>query len=162
MGPTEKQVLKAVWDAIHAPKPKGIILYGNVGTGKTTIFRALELFYKRSGNMRRSFGIFNATKVSGTYSVRGEMVFDLIGSESGLDIYIDDLGLEPIESNYYGQRVNLFQRVLLERYLIRNRYLTHISTNMSPAELEKRYGSQVLDRLNETNIWINIKGNSKR
>ena len=61
---------------------------------------------------------------------------------------IDDLGSEPQEVSYYGNRLNLMEHIVEERYL--DRKLTHFTSNFNMEQLEQLYGQRVASRLYES------------
>ena len=62
----------------------------------------------------------------------------------------DDLGVEP-SGRYFATNCNVMGEVLISRYELfkRNKIKTHLTTNLSATELEKRYGNRVRSRMRE-------------
>jgi len=140
----------------------GLILSGNVGTGKTHFLKSCI----------RIRAFLKASKFVEIYKEQGGMMsngfwYETIGvSESETwtrNIIIDDLGIEPV-CNYYGTTVELLEEILNQRYLDwqRTRALTLITTNLSPAQMQKRYDARTCDRLMEMCDLIEFAGDSVR
>lgn len=74
----------------------------------------------------------------------------------------DELGREPCPAKYFGTEVNVMQYIFQCRYEFRNECLTHVTTNFSPKEIQRMYGSYIADRINEMFNVIEMTGQSRR
>ena len=143
---------------------KGLFIWGDIGTGKTTLLELVRLFTRY---VRRpvdselwTFPLFPATEVSASYSKRGV---------AGLDEYLaytrvgfDDLGLEPRPSRYYGDTLNVFERVLQQRSRFGSDGAWFATTNMRPEQIRDFYGDQTYDRCREMVNNVELTGYSRR
>lgn len=152
-------------------KRPGLLLYGKVGTGKSTLLNAMAKVINDSCEKERDANNkFKATleewkvvTVIKAKSVISESVdpkgrYDIMRSTAILAI--DELGVEPTESKLYGNVTEPLIDLLCERY---DRQLcTIISTNMGDSEIAERYGRRVSDRFNEMFATVPFEGESFR
>lgn len=132
----------------------GLFLFGNVGTGKTFFFRAVGDVLARNGKPR--------PVVYPMMDTVGQKVEDLRAffmDAARDDVVLDDIGSEPT-FNEYGNRWDVLPWLLEMRLASSGR--THFTTNLSPAELSKRYGARTVDRLHEMACDVTFKGKSNR
>ncbi|MEO2126849.1 MAG: hypothetical protein ABGW91_01700 [Christiangramia sp.] len=140
---------------------KGILLYGNLGVGKSMLFGIFHRMGKYLYNLNNTDFWF--PKIStGSFVDRyinslknSSSTFDLDAYRRG-NLYIDDLGFEKKAFNNH----ELIGELLFERY--RNNALTFVTTNLSPREVSERYGARIGDRLAEMFNIIKWEGESLR
>lgn len=135
---------------------KGIMLYGPVGCGKTSIFK---LF---SCNPVSSYALISCRKVASDYSKIGSEAIDeysgylqpVISTDyfkhRSFGICFDDLGTEEIKKNY-GNEANVMADILLNRYdsQLSMKNKTHLTTNLNAEQIEQMYGARVRSRSRE-------------
>jgi DNA replication protein DnaC len=137
---------------------KGIALMGGVGVGKTMIMQAF------AQNQYLSYGIVSSSQISYAYQSQGFEVVsiftDLIKtSENQFGQVIrgrcyDDIGTEE-ERKHYGDKVNIMAEILQECYYRHPYNYTHITTNLTPDEVEAFYGLRIRSRMREMfNLFI--------
>lgn len=140
---------------------KGLVLYGPIGCGKTTI---LELFHR---NSRQSFMIATCRMVVEDYNIQGPEGLlkyksphhtnsrDLYLGQTQLGIVFDDLGTE-IEGSHFGKKLNVMQDILLSRYENPDTRgpMTHITTNITPKTIQEFYDARLRSRMREMFNWI--------
>ena len=156
---------KCEWDLA-----KGLCIQGNIGTGKTLSIKLCQRIFK-------GIKITPARHIIREYMVEGAKIIDGYGRESfakgnhggsdftkPINLCIDDLGLEEVNTKFYGNSANVISDILLDRYdtFITYGMLTHATTNLDSANMEKIYGSRVRDRLKEMMNQIVLIGESKR
>lgn len=136
---------------------KAIGIIGPTGTGKTLTFKALSEYLKiddvkflRNGNISKfGFEVVSSRFLASHFIAKG---FD------GIEPYIikpvlciDDLGAEPDNITHYGNKLNLIQHIIEERYM--NNRITHFSSNNKMERIHDIYGDRVYSRLvGSTNI----------
>jgi len=153
---------------------KGIMLMGSVGTGKTTIMRIFKEYLMGIGS-KRHYHIASARDVERVFAMQGingirQFVYNSYKDPRGMPqekpaIYcFEDLGLENTSTKNYGNESNPMAEVLLDRYdlFISNALKTHVTTNLSPAELERLYDNRLRSRFREMFTKIIIEGQDKR
>lgn len=135
---------------------KGILLFGGVGVGKTTLLR---MFVE---NMAFSYRIISCRDIERKFSEEGDVIIDRISQNMEvannvnrfghkvLGYCFDDLGTETSVSKHYGKQKNVMAEILLNRYDLGLDFRsTHITTNLSVYELTEVYGTRVLDRIKQ-------------
>ncbi|MFY7671587.1 hypothetical protein ACOSP6_10935 [Tenacibaculum sp. MEBiC06402] len=141
---------------------KGLLVFGDCGVGKTVLFEIIRRvgrdIYSATGVKRMLFkkiscGSFVSAYMMATKSKN--MSFDLKEFQKGR-LFIDDLGFEKLAFNQY----ELMEQILFERYS--KNALTFLTTNLTPSEIENRYGKRIGDRLQEMFNYIKWEGNSFR
>ena len=162
---------------------KGILIEGNIGTGKSTLLRALRLFSIALASMpqvrhlqARGWIMEPAALMAMHYSSTGSLnrylprVKDLDNYNHRTlgwrypPICIDDIGTENIPTLYMGNRINFVEILLRERYRYFQDYgaLTHATTNEDMDGLINLYGEVVYDRIKEMFNIITLEGESRR
>jgi len=153
--------------------PKGIYIAGEVGTGKTLSIKIMQRMFGNFSivSSRHLVREFLQSKVNGmdildSYG-RNSFQKDVNGNRNikkPIHICIDDLGLDDVNSKLYGNQVNIFMEILLDRYECWIDYgmKTLITTNAPPKIMEECYGTRVRERLREMCEYITITGESKR
>lgn len=155
---------------------KGIMLMGDVGTGKTTIMKLFEI------NKRQSYTTISCRKVAGQFADTKGIG---LGAHEILQVYsrntpnsymdmtyflqkergycFDDLGTEETKKNF-GNEVDVMKEILLNRYDNKQATWnsTHITTNLSADEIEGYYGARVRSRMREMFNMIILKGADRR
>lgn len=152
---------------------KGLWIWGNIGTGKTTLLRVIDRALTRIHN-RTADDDFQITKwitfrtaldLADCYVDDGPLS---IRRAAGIQrLAIDDVGVEPIAASHYGTPSNVIGELLMRRYELmgrndRLRYQTFATTNMAPDELAGRYGERVYDRLGEMFNFVQFGGFTRR
>ncbi len=145
------------WDnRFNGDVRKGLMIRGNVGTGKTIIVRAL-------------YEIILAFEILDPCFIRATELQDLYMRDDieGIDrakkrtyTIIDDLGVEPVEAKIYGNVKEPFNDVFDYRYW--NNKRTVITTNLTPSEIELTYGTRIIDRFRECMNDLVLDGESFR
>lgn len=148
---------------------KGILMCGNVGTGKTLL---MKLF---SRNPRQCFNIESAKNISETYQTDGvaalnyycqphknpmndaEMFYQPVAG-----LCIDDLGAEDVKKNY-GNNSNVIGDIIESRYSKGfTGPLLHGTTNLTAVQLAEYYGPRVTSRMREVFNFIELPGTDRR
>lgn len=154
---------RAVIEWMMQGKKWGLLICGSVGTGKTTMLKAIfrmldEHHYCLKGNFYVGLmGWSSAIELTNDYINH----HDLFETDMyRLYLGIDDLGQEPENINAYGNIAHPVRDILLHRY--ENNRITIITTNLTPQDIKERYGERVADRMREMMQVITFNGQSYR
>lgn len=141
---------------------KGILLSGPVGCGKSSLMFLMRYFQ----SIENRYIIRPCREVSFEFSQAG---FDTIQKYThksfrnfNPQVYcFDDLGAEN-NLKHFGNNCNVMAEILQTRYelFISRNLVTHITTNLSAAEIELAYGSRVRSRMREMFNLIAFDGDS--
>ena len=142
---------------------KGVTLLGNVGTGKSYLFK--QVFFdvsKGETNYDTTASMWTANAISALYNSKGmegiqkTFTYQLQGR---MPLVIDDIGTEVVSSNY-GIKLDIIEWLILECYAAGTTIYT--TSNLTLDALTKRYGSRVVDRLKEKTYIVVLQGESFR
>src|SRR5690554_5804373 len=135
---------------------KGLMIRGNVGTGKTVIVKALKKLIKSKEGKNACF--LHSIELQDLY-IQNDL--DGIDRAKKRDYtIIDDVGTEAAETKLYGNAKEPFNDVFDYRY--RNDKITIITTNLPPSEIENTYGTRIIDRFRECMNDLVLDGKSFR
>ncbi len=146
---------------------KGLYIAGNTGTGKSWALEILAA-YAMVCNFQIQFGENKRCLYWG--NVRTDIICDKYKTEGTFDNYkqmsiigIQDLGAEPIESMYMGNRENVLRQILEYRG-DRSDQMTLITSNlpMTHKVFIDKYDDRVASRLNKMCNYFEIKGKDRR
>ncbi|MBR0177759.1 MAG: hypothetical protein IJQ11_10050 [Bacteroidales bacterium] len=154
-------------------KRPGLLLFGKVGTGKTTLLRAIcatinevcERDTYENGTRENTLDNFRCISIVKAKGIINDYInpqsrprYELMTKVSLMAI--DELGVEPMESKSYGNVSEPLIDLFCERY--DRQLLTIVSTNLGNAEIRQRYGTRLADRFNEMFATIPFNGQSFR
>lgn len=130
------EVVSAISDYL---KGYNIWLCGNVGIGKT-------FFFETMSKIRVGRGAEPIVKLSMIETQGWDMTSAREWAEDHRqdDVLIDDVGVEPIMKSW-GQEAELFP-YLLEKRMQATSVRTHLTSNLGPLDVKRRYGDRVIDR----------------
>lgn len=141
-------------------KRKWLLLIGNIGTGKTTLAKAIVNVYNSlTAKQDEKMMILNAVTLADYY--RRDSVDDIIRIRKRPKILIDDIGTESESLNVYGNTVYPFADFVLNKY-DDPLSIVLLTTNLNSAEIASRYGERVLDRIVEKCFVVKNEGKSLR
>lgn len=153
-------------DRVKGDLSKGILLMGKPGTGKTVLMELFSryvaydemYFIAEEKQCNLHYPIVQVNVAVNNYETAGSDFIELFKRRR--IICFDDLGEENKEAVHFGNRMNVMQQILEERY---NRCcLTLATTNHSIDELGKMYGARVHSRIIEMfNVMI-LPGHDRR
>lgn len=162
-----KEILNELFSYAHGvgklDPNKGIWLYGEVGTGKSTLIKILAEYQR---TMWKGFKCVNCASLAAMFSSYGiESLNESTWNEgymgsNPVERAFDELGRETIPAKYYGNELNVMQHIIQIRYDLKVK--THITTNITPEAIIPLYGEHIYDRAVEMFNFIEMKGESKR
>ena len=128
-------------------KGKGLFLIGSNGRGKSILAtKILPWFFKEQGY---GYEIFLANEINQN---KERVMYPKI-------LCIDDIGVEDI-ANDYGEKINVFAKVMDE--VERKKKMIIITTNLTKEQLEKKYSTRTIDRINGCCKVVAFNGESMR
>lgn len=147
---------------------KGLLLWGDIGTGKSTMLRIIRNF---CGDVRPivdgkrySFGITNVIDVCADYADESSG-----GGYRAIRRYIenprqafDELGSETVPTGRYGNFENVMQYIFQSRYDNRNHQFTHATTNLTVDQIRDVYDERIYDRFKEMFNFVALRGKTFR
>lgn len=148
----EKKISTATKWLINGKKP-GLLLFGSIGSGKTTLARAIMrtinyLYYSVYRDQRKEIAeisALNLVKLLATGEKPDEESF--LRFQKREMLFIDDLGLEPAAIKNYGNEILPVVDLLYYRH---DRMLFTICTsNLDMDGLEEKYGKRTGSRFYE-------------
>lgn len=129
-------------------------LCGTVGVGKTYFFETMS-------RLRRAREMEPIVKLS-MIETQGWTMDDAsqwAREAAECDVLIDDVGAEPM-LNHYGEKVEVFPYLLELRMQTRMR--THLTSNLAPKDILRRYDRRVADRFVQMFRMVEIKSKDSR
>ncbi|MFA6260380.1 MAG: hypothetical protein WC760_02860 [Bacteroidia bacterium] len=150
---------------------KGIMLRGNVGSGKSILFRTHRTLLQHDEYrvLFRKFTFTTCEAVAKQYQAKGDhyiekyttraVTFDY-GRPVLSHVCFDDLGNEE-PKNHYGNYREVMKDIITERYdhFVDHGLITCATTNLTMDEIEKRYDPRVRSRLEQMCNVIGIGSN---
>lgn len=120
----------------------GLMLVGRFGNGKTTMARAICRLVSVLYN--RNVWAMNASDIVELQLKDADRFGNF---KTATQIFIDDLGMEPVEVKDFGTIKAPLINILYHRYEAMK--FTICTTNEDDAGLKSKYGDRIADRLNE-------------
>lgn len=172
-----KALISAIYDWCWRKKcsvldiNKGLLLWGDIGVGKSVLLRGLRIYEGKinrylcgSGNKSLGFDFMSAAEISLIYAEKGmEGISKFTDREKMGNLAIDEVGREPTDSKHFGTSINVIQVILQLRYEVKNKFFTHLTTNMNPdTDFSLHYGAYIADRVKEMFNVVEVKGKTRR
>lgn len=138
----------------------GLLLYGGLGTGKTTLAKAIcSLVDQIEGSVfssdRRGIYRVSAIELAKNALDNNQYLNRIKGNEM---LYIDDLGIEPTTLKVYGNEFSPVTDLLYYRYEMRR--FTIATSNLDIKGFGERYGARIQDRMVDMFNKISFGDNS--
>jgi DNA replication protein DnaC len=141
---------------------KGVFLYGDFGTGKSSIMKAFNLL-----STTKKFKIKSAKDIAKAYA--GDASLEEKGGYAAISRYndittkngtavgwlFDDLGAESVVK-HYGQEENVMADIIISLYDKGHKGKIHVTSNLHPEELTAKYGNRAASRMMEMFNFIHI------
>lgn len=148
---------------------KGLLLIGNVGTGKTELLKMLNRYYAYTGMDRMSFRIKNIPELADDFSLSGRAAFQKILKGNWMFdelCFIDEKTGKP-DREYamnYGDKILIGQKVIYDRYnsFIEDGWHSMFTTNANTKQIKEVYGERIWSRLVEMCNIIVYTGSDRR
>lgn len=127
----------------------GLLLYGSIGSGKSTLGRAISkligILFNSSISSERK-GVYRVSALELAKNVTDDPAyFNKLKNQELL--FIDDIGTEPASVKSWGNEFSPVTELIYARY---DRQLFTIATsNLKDADFGERYGYRISDRLEE-------------
>lgn len=137
---------------------KGLLLVGNVGSGKTLLMRAVRSAMQQAYGSQ--FGMRPCSEMVRAFTDGGYS--DIEGWMTAPHVCFDDLGTES-EAVHYGKRTNLMAEVIEVRYdrlQSGRKCWTHITTNLGTDQIRERYGERAFSRLRHMTNLVDLGAGS--
>lgn len=143
----------------HIKNGNGLILSGTCGTMKTTLAVCVLKTYLAKGG--RGLFIPMCSLMDNLYTMKARNIdewlrFELRVRETPL-LVIDDLGSENTSAEWVAAKVN---SIITERYNQKKTVI--VTTNLTQDELKDTYQGRIIDRLRQTNYFLQFTAKSKR
>lgn len=151
----------------------GLYICGPTGTGKSVALTVIMHYARFVGataivrSVRRN-GAFNAPV--GSFPIRSDRITDEFAMTGSFErwktadmLAVQDLGSEPVESAYMGNKINVM-KAIVEYRGDRSDMITHFTSNLSltGTRIGDIYGDRVSSRLRQMcNVYI-LKGKDRR
>lgn len=141
----------------------GLLLYGSVGSGKTTLAKAIcnliGILYGGSSISSERTEIYRVSALNlAKYVLDDPGYFARLKNKELL--FIDDVGTEPESVKSWGNEFSPVTELIYARY---DRQLFTIATsNLNDEEFGERYGVRIADRMEEMFERLHYKQNSYR
>lgn len=133
-------------EAAHVDLQKGILLLGPIGCGKTTLMKLLRHLVP----FQKSYEVISCRNIIFSFNHLGYKTIEDYGSSKFF--CFDDLGIE-MSVKHFGQDCEVMGEILLSRYDLmtsnKQKFKTHITSNLDADQLEERYGNRVRSRIRE-------------
>lgn len=143
---------------------KGIYLAGNTGSGKSTAMRIAKILYPmyrfRTHDDKEILWLERrADEIASYFSEKGEI---RAFREAPL-LCIQDLGCEPIEVLYMGNRVKILQNIIEYRGDCKEN-VTMVTSNipLTHEDFRTRYGQRAASRMLEMTNYLILSGTDRR
>lgn len=140
---------------------KGLLLYGDVGVGKSFFFKFLRYwYYHNEGLIYDRLINVPFRDIEKMYRSEGVRVWSEYGSALEKELIVDEVIKDDnVTQKHYGNLENTFEELILERYksFIDKGIKTHFTTNATPEKLKVLFHSRVSDRLREmcnVHLWV--------
>lgn len=139
---------------------RGLWIYGGVGTGKSTLMKAILAFIKE--NWRRDCDDAinprweNMAMLCGEYAKDGFSVFDSI------PMGLDEVGTEVSPTNHVGNKINVFAQIISTLYDLPGALPTIVTTNLTISNVLEKYGPRTVDRIGQMFNLVEMLGASRR
>lgn len=152
---------------------KGIYLGGPTGTGKTVAMNIVRELYKINRFTYKEYlkNGMAVDRVAYWQEFRADQITDDFAQNGDLTLYkttpllcIQDLGSEPTETLYMGNRANVLRQIIEYRGDLGNKAVTLITSNFSPRNpaMRERYGDRAISRLIEMTNYLPLEGRDRR
>lgn len=159
---TNAHIYKAAKWLVNAECKPGLILFGSVGNGKTTLARSIcnliGILYK-SSLLSESKSVYRASAME-----LSEIAKEDNGKFANLKktelLFIDDVGVEPSIVKVWGNEISPFVDTIYYRY--DRQLFTVMTSNLNDEEFTGRYGLRVADRFSEMFDKIPFENKSYR
>jgi DNA replication protein DnaC len=141
----------------------GLMVYGGVGNGKTTLLRSINSLISAiniEDYWSRKITIRNATAIDIFNIARSNDMERYERFKDSDFLFIDDLGVEPTTAKVWGNEISPITDILYYRY--DHQLFTVVTSNLSDNDLKERYGVRIADRMNEMFECIHFSGESYR
>lgn len=136
---------------------RGVLIYGNVGSGKTFVMDVLLRVIHNQD--KKKFSKVNAIDLITDFNTNGHDVFKRYQQKN---VFFDDLGAET-KGKFFGENMEAFEKLIQIRYNDFRDYgvLTHFTTNLTKKDMMQRYGERIVSRLKEMCEAIVLGGDEK-
>lgn len=133
----------------------GLLLCGGCGNGKSTFVKAFQQILNRL-NIRNEYRRESwSMRIRDARSLAYLCKSDYREWENMCSLpmlAVDDLGIEPLEIQDYGNILYPMTDLLTQRY--ERQLFTIVTTNLTPAEIRTKYGDRIADRFNEMMLKV--------
>ena len=133
----------------------GLLLCGGCGNGKSTFVKAFQQILNQM-QLRDEYGRgYRGIRIMDARGIARMCKGDWREWEHICDLpmlAVDDLGIEPLEIQDYGNVLSPMVELLMRRY--DRQLFTMVTTNLTPQEIRAKYGDRIAARLNEMMVKI--------
>lgn len=153
---------------------KGILLIGPTGRSKSFCFEKVFRTFTNKHMPDKSFRCVNSQAIQMAFETEGVKAlnsFRRSKAEVNDNVYIDEIGMEELSVQHYGNKQSPLQTFLYERHRLftstDGKYITHASSNLKlmdneQIDFKKAYGDRIYSRLFEMFNIIITNGSDLR